>query len=221
MKKHWILFFFLTGGKLCYGQKVVFDQQHFTIVNENGFARLSSELAMQGIVNQMNKSLDDIKTNTGALILTQELVYRALSAVDQSLKTTLAVKEISALIVEIFSDSKQMLRFAAAHPQLLVFAEDIAVRLKERSLRLAKDVSIVALQSRGDLLLDFQKRDALIKKISLELKLIRALVFSMHKSMYWAAQRSLLAQVNPFKDFVNLDKRLAGQIILNAKTLKK
>jgi hypothetical protein len=221
MKKYWIFLFLLTGGKLCYGQKVVFDRDHLRIVNENGFVRISSELAMQRIVDQMNKSLHEIKINNRALLLTQDLIYRALTEVDQGLKTALAVKELSALIGEIFSDSEEMMRFATAHPQLLLFAEQFSIRLKERSIRLVHEVSAVALNSREDLLLDFQKRDALIKKISLELKLIRALVFSMHKSMYWAAQRSFIAQVNPFKDFINIDKRLARQIILNAKTLNK
>jgi len=66
-----------------------------------------------------------------------------------------------------------------------------------------------------------EKRDALLRKIALELRLIRSLVFSMRKSMFWAAQRSLISQVNPFKDFLNIDKRMVDQIISRYKTLKK
>ncbi|WP_231426459.1 hypothetical protein [Pedobacter sp. Leaf250] len=216
-----LLIFCIHYGKTSYAQSVVFDKDHFAIVNENGFARISSEMMMQSTIDQMNRNLENIKLNTSALVLTQQIILRSLTQVDQGLKTALAVKEIAALSAEIFSSSQEMIGFASRHPHLLLFAEQVSRQLKDRGIKLVNDVSQLALKEGENLLLNFEKRDGLIKKISLELKLIRALVFSLHKTMFWAAQRSFIKQINPFKDFINTDQRLAGQIILNYKMLKK
>lgn len=222
MRHLWtVLVFPLLLGKSSFAQTVVFDRDHFAIVNENGFARISSEMMMQITIDEMNQSLKNIKINTSALVLTQQLIHRSLTQVDQGLKTALTVKEISSLSAEIFSASQEVIGFASRHPHLLLFAEQVSSQLKDRGLRLVKEVSQLALKEGENLLLNFERRDALVKKISLELKLIRALVFSLHKTMFWAAQRSFFMQINPFKDFVNTDRRLAGQIILNYKTLKR
>jgi len=220
--KQWILLLALAlAGFKLNAQMIVFDRDHFLIVNENGMMRISSEMAIHNYYDNINDRLSDIKINIGALVLTQDLIYRSLTQIDQGLKSAIAVKEISSLIAEIFSETDQLVSFASRHPHLLLFAEQVSIQLRQRGSGLVENVSSIVLSEKVDLLLNYEKRDALLKKISLELKVIRALVYSMRKSMYWAAQRSLFSQVNPFKNFVNIDRQLVLKIINNYKTLKK
>ncbi|MET0573992.1 MAG: hypothetical protein ABWZ79_21415 [Pedobacter agri] len=220
--KKWILLLLAAGlfGSSS-AQMIVFDRDHFLTVNENGMVRISAEMATHNYYDTIHERLSDIKINIGALVLTEELIYRSLTQVDQGMKSILAVKEISTLIAEIFSETNQMIAFASKHPHLLLFAEQVSSQLRQRGAALVENVSSVVLSEKSDLLLNFEKRDALLKKISLELRVIRALVYSMRKSMYWASQRSLFSQLNPFRNFINIDRQLVLKIINNYKTLKK
>ncbi|MCX3263671.1 hypothetical protein OQZ29_02885 [Pedobacter agri] len=220
--KKWILLLLAAGlSGSSSAQMIVFDRDHFLTVNENGMVRISAEMATHNYYDSIHERLSDIKINIGALVLTEELIYRSLTQVDQGMKSILAVKEISTLIAEIFSETDQMIAFASKHPHLLLFAEQVSSQLRQRGAALVENVSSVVLSEKSDLLLNFEKRDALLKKISLELRVIRALVYSMRKSMYWASQRSLFSQLNPFRNFINIDRQLVLKIINNYKTLKK
>jgi len=221
MKK--ILFLLLLWGCVhaSFSQQIVFDREHFSIVNQNGVARLSAELALHQHYERTLSSLSDIKINISALVITNQLIYRSLTEVDQGLKTALMVSQISDILAEIFQESHQLISFASAHPHLLIFAEEFSRQLSTRGINLVGEVSQRILAERSDLLLDAQKRDGLLRKIALELRVIRALVFSIRKSMFWASQRSLFSQVNPFQNFINTDRRIASQILISYKSLKK
>ena len=69
--------------------------------------------------------------------------------------------------------------------------------------------------------MDYEKRDALLKKVTLELKVMRALCFSMSRSIYWAKTNGVLKTANPFQNFINQDKRLVNEIITDYKFLKR
>ena len=220
MKKIIFLALALFALQQTRAQRIVFDRDHFSIVNQNGLARLSSELALQSSYNKIESNLSDIKINISALVLTEQLIFNSLTQVDQGLKSGLMVADIYNLLDEIYQESTQLVSFASAHPQLLIFAEAFCRQAKARGVNLLSEVSQRILLQKADLLMNAEKRDALLRKISLELRVIRALVFSVRKSMFWASQRSLLSQLNPFKDFLNTDKRLVEQIISRYKTLK-
>lgn len=220
MKKVIFLALVLFALQQTRAQRIVFDRDHFSIVNQNGLARLSAELALQSSYNKIESNLSDIKINISALVLTEQLIFNSLTQVDQGLKSGLMVADIYNLLDEIYQESTQLVSFASAHPQLLIFAEAFCSQAKARGVNLLSDVSQRILAQKADLLMNAEKRDALLRKISLELRVIRALVFSVRKSMFWASQRSLLSQLNPFKDFLNTDKRLVEQVISRYKTLK-
>ena len=221
MKKFFLLATFLALLNYSYAQQLIFDKEHFSIVNQNGLARLSAELALQSSYNRIKADLDDIEINIGSLILTEQLIFNSLTQVDQGLKSGLMIQDISQLLNEIYQQSSELVSYASSRPELLLFAERFSKQLKTRGVNLLTQVFDHILAEKADLLMNAEKRDALLRKIALELRLIRSLVFSMRKSMFWAAQRSLISQVNPFKDFLNIDKRMVDQIISHYKTLKK
>ena len=221
MKKFFLLATFLALLNYSYAQQLIFDKEHFSIVNQNGLDRLSAELSLQTSYNRIKADLNDIEINIGSLILTEQLIFSSLTQVDQGLKSGLMIQDISQLLNEIYQQSSELVSYASSRPELLLFAERFSKQLKTRGVNLLTQVSDHILAEKADLLMNAEKRDALLRKISLELRLIRSLVFSMRKSMFWAAQRSLISQVNPFKDFLNIDKRMVDQIISRYKTLKK
>ncbi|WP_431294505.1 hypothetical protein [Pedobacter sp. P26] len=202
-------------------QRLVFDRGHFAIVNENGTIRLAAENTYGNYQNTINNRLSDINVNLGAVVMVQSLILSSLREVDQGLKSAIAVRQIGNLVAEITLESNGMLAMARSDPHLLLFAEDVARQVKNRGIGLFSEVSSFVLKEGENVLMDFEKRDALLKKIALELRVIRALVFSMKKSMYWAKMNGLLHSLNPYQDFINQDLRTADDILFKSKLLKQ
>lgn len=201
-------------------QTVIFDRHHFNIVNENGLMRYSVETTHNNYLNNIKNKLNDINLNMNSVILVQSMIKGSLTQVNNVLKSGLAVKQVGSITAEILKESNAMIDLARSEPYLLLFAEDNARQLKSRGLKLAFEVSDFMLKEGDNVLMDFEKRDFLLRKVILELKVMRALCFSMHKSIYWAKMNGALKTANPYRYFINRDKRLIDEIIRNYKTLK-
>ncbi|KRT17738.1 hypothetical protein ASU31_00115 [Pedobacter ginsenosidimutans] len=204
-----------------FAQRAVFDRGHFNIVNENGAVRLAAENTYNSYLNNINNRLSDVNVNLSAVVSVQSIILSSLTEVDQGLKSALAVRQMGSLVAEIAMESSEMIRMAKSDPQLLLFAEAVSRQLKDRGVSLFSVVSAFVLKEGENVLMDFEKRDALLKKIALELRVIRALVFSMKKSMYWAKANGLLRSLNPYQGFINQDLRLGNDILVKSKLLKQ
>lgn len=200
---------------------IIIDAKHLAIVNENGAIRLASEMAHNNMLSGIKGSIEDINLNLSSVVLVQRMIHRALTEVDQALRSGQAVLHISRLVTDIAKHSEDMLNIARGEPWLVLFAEDVARHMKDRSIRLAGEVSDFVLKEEGNVLMDYEKRDQLLKKIILELKVIRALVFSMQRSMFYAKINGVLKTANPYRTFINMDKQKAEEIIRNYQLLKK
>lgn len=202
-------------------QRVVFDRGHFNIVNENGAVRLAAENTYHGYLSTINNRLSDINMNLSAVVTVQSIILSSLTQVDQGLKSAIAVRQIGSLVAEIAEESSEMTEMAKSDPHLLVFAEKVSRQLKDRGINLFSEVSALVLKEGENVLMDFEKRDALLKKIALELRVIRSLVFSMKKSMYWAKANGVLRSLNPYQAFINRDLALGNDILFKSKLLKQ
>ncbi|CDT00879.1 conserved hypothetical protein [Sphingobacterium sp. PM2-P1-29] len=222
--KCYLIIIAILFAKISMGQSyvtIIFDSKHLATVNENGAVRLASESLHNQMLKKVNKNIDDINLNLSSLVLVQNVVHKSLTEVNEVLRTGKSVRQISTLIGEIIKQSNSMIDIAKDEPWLLLIAEGTANQLKQRGINLVSEVSEFVLKEGENVLMDYEKRDFLLRKIMLELKVMRALIYSMEKSMYWAKINGILKTVNPFKDFINRDVRLGDEIIMNFKSLKK
>jgi hypothetical protein len=203
-----------------FSQRLVFDRRHFTAVNENGAMRLNAENTHNNYLSTIKQRLDDINLNVSSVVLVQSIIHGALIEVNQVLKTGIMARQVARLVMEIVSESNSMLEQVRSDPHLLLFAEDVARQLKNRGLNLATEVSGFVLREGENVLMDFDKRDLLLKKVILELQVMRTLVYSMGRSMYWAKQAGLLRSLNPYQGFINQDRRMVEGLLFNLKRLE-
>jgi hypothetical protein len=217
--KHFLILFFCCPS-LAAAQTVIFDKGHFGIINENGGVREAAENMHNHYLGIIHDRLDDINLNISSLVLVQSMIKNSLTQVNEALKSGLTLIQIGQICREIISESDEMIQTARSDPLSLLFAQDVAGQLKNRGIRLVTEVSGFILKEDGNVLMDYEKRDALLRKIILELKVMRALVYSMNRSMYWARQNGMWKAANPFRDFVNRDNRLTDDIIFNSHLLK-
>ncbi len=205
----------------CLAQTIVFDPGHFAIVNENGAMRLAAENTHNNYLTTIHNRLDDINLNISSVVMVHTLIRNSLVQVNQALGSGLTLVQIGKLSDEIIRESNNMITIASANPALLLFAEDVARQLKGRGINLVSEVSGFILKEGDNILMDFEKRDALLRKVVLELKVMRALAYSMGRSMYWANMTGILKTANPYRAFINQDTRLVNDILFNYQILKK
>lgn len=202
-------------------QRLVFDRNHFNIVNENGAVRAATENTHNNYLSSINNRLSDINLNVSSVIMVQTLIHNSLTEVNQALRSGIALRQIGQLSNEIIYESNLMIKTASDAPYLLLFAEDVARQMKNRGIRLVNEVSVFVLKEGENLLMDYEKRDALLRKIILELRVMRALVYSMQRSMHWAKINGVLKTVNPYKHFINQDTRLVDDILFKYNIIKQ
>ncbi|MCA5004043.1 hypothetical protein [Sphingobacterium bovistauri] len=192
---------------------VIFDANHLRVINENASVRIASENYHKSLLNHIKTQVEDINTNLSAVVLVKNIIHESLTHIDEGLKSSIQVVGITRIVEDIYNQSNEILQQAAQAPWLLLFAEQASRSFKDRSIKLAVEVSDFILKEGAKILMDYQKRDYLLSKISLELKVIRALMFSMHRSIYWAKVNGIIKSVNPYASFINMDKQKADEIL--------
>lgn len=215
-----LLLALLLGSAATYAQSyvtIIYDRKHLAIVGENAAVRSAAEATHGSYLGTIKDRLEDINLNVSSVVLVQDMIHSALTEVDQALRTGLTVRQIG---TEIIHECDLMLQTARDEPYLLLFAEDVARQMKNRGVNLATEVSEFVLKEGKNVLMDYEKRDALLRKIVLELRVMRALAYSMHRSMYYAKLRGILRSVNPYSEFIDRDRRMVDDIIYKVKILK-
>lgn len=200
---------------------IIYDAKHLAIVGENAAVRSTAEVTHNSYLNTINDRLNDINVNISSVVLVQDMIHRSLTEVNAALRTGLTIQQIGRIGAEIIRECNLMVETAKDAPHLLLFAEDVARQMKSRGVNLAAEVSDFVLKEGQNVLMDYEKRDALLRKIVLELQVMRALSYSMHRSMYRAKMIGVLRSVNPYQHFINRDRRLVDDIIYKIHILKE
>ncbi|MFD2285970.1 hypothetical protein GJU39_01385 [Pedobacter petrophilus] len=151
----------------------------------------------------------------------QSTIYRGLSEVSGVMRSLLAVKDIYEISQDIVIDVNKAINITSNDPVLLLFAEGGAREFKTRSINLAAEVSAFVLKDGKDALMDSGERAKLLNRIVTELTILRGVAYGMYRTMYWAKQRGILNSLNPYAGYINIDKRIADDILRNAKMLKQ
>lgn len=151
----------------------------------------------------------------------QEDLYKGLTEVSAIMRSLLVVKEISDISIDIFSNIQKAISLARDNPLLLLFAESGSREFRARANTLVAEVGSFVLKGGKDNLMDAAERAKLLNHIHVELSIIRGITYGMHRSMFWAQQKGILASLNPYSGFINIDKALAEDIIRNSKLLSK
>lgn len=204
-----------------FSQRVVYDEAHNAIVTENSFVRTSAALTHQSYLENIKNSLNHVNLNAASVVTAQELIYSGLSNVNRALRNGLMLKSMYSTCDQILNYSTAMVEIGRKEPYLLLFAEDMAREVALRSGRLITEVSSFVLKQGENVLMDYNARDELMKRISDELHIISGLCYGAWRAMYWTSQRGIIRELNPFGGFIHSDKRMVEDILLKAKYLKR
>jgi len=221
-KKELITLFFLVFMfhlRPLIAQQYVVDPWHVSTVAQNAAVRSSAESTHSQYLGKINTNINDLNTNVGAVVLAQTMIYEGLSNVNSVLKNSMTVKNMSVTIADMTNNINQVLALAKNDPYLLRFAGNMASEMSHRSMALVSDVSAFVLKEGSGVLADYNARDELLRKITMQLQVLDGLSYGAWKAMFWAKERGIIASLDPFAGFINQDKAYVTRIIQNAKYL--
>ena len=218
MKK--LLFFLLClVGFRANSQTVVFDKNHFTIVNANAAMRNASEIGYHQTLDIIKQNTDDIILNSSSLAMVQTMIVNSLTQVNEGFKDAIQVKMIAETVLDVSSVSAEAFQLASDNPILFLFVEEYTAQAKTRSIQLVSEVSSLILKEGDNLLMNYNVRDELLKTVQKELQVILALVLSARNSIFWAKTNGIIKSLNPYQSYVNKDLALINEIIIKQKIL--
>jgi len=218
----WLLFGMAVLFPLSvFSQRLVYDAGHHAIITENAFVRTSAAITHQNYLEKIENSLNHINLNAASVVTAQELIHSGLSNVNGALRNGLMLQSMFGTCDQILTYSKAMVEMGRKEPYLLLFAEDMTREVALRSGRLITEVSGFVLKQGENVLMDYNARDELMKRISDELHIISGLCYGAWRAMYWTRERGIIRALNPFAGFIDSDKRMVEDILLKAKYLKR
>lgn len=220
MNKHILMAILCFILDKAYPQGMVFDRQRFNVVTANGVVRTTAEMTHNQYLGNIKSKVDDININASSVVLAQEMIYNGLSQVNSALKNGIAVKNMAVISADILHYLDQALILARNDPALLLVTRNIQSECRSRAIALVNDVSGFVLKSGSNMLADYNARDELLQKVVTQLQIIDGLAYGAWRAMYWAKEKGIIATLNPFQNFINQDRQLINQVILNAKYLK-
>ena len=210
----------MLSASVAAAQSIVVDPQHLLSVTQNAAMRSSAESTHANYLGKINDNLNDLNTNVASVVIAQHMIYNALANVNSALKNGLAVRNIATIIGDMQYYIGESVKMARDEPYLLVFTEGIAAHMRTRAVALANDVSGFILKEGDNMLADFNARDQLLRRVTQQLQILSSLAYGGWKAMYWARQRGLVRNLNPFAGFIDQDRAAVERILLNAKYLK-
>lgn len=204
-----------------YGQTVVFDREHFSIVNANAAVRNASEIGYHQTLDIIRQNTDDIILNSSSLALVQTMIVNSLTQINEGFKDAIQVRMIAKTVLDISSVSAEAFQLAGDNPILFLFVEEYTAQAKKRSLNLATEVSSLILKEGDNLLMNYNVRDELLDSVQKELQVILALVLAAKNSIYWAKTNGIIRSLNPYQAYINRDLGLINEIIIKQKILTR
>ncbi len=204
-----------------YGQTVIFDREHFSIVNANAAVRNVSEIGYHQSLDIIRQNTDDIILNSSSLALVQTMIVNSLTQINEGFKDAIQVRMIAKTVLDISTISAEAFQLAGDNPILFLFVEEYTAQAKNRSLNLATEVSSLILKEGDNLLINYNVRDELLDSVQKELQVILALVLAAKNSIYWAKTNGIIRSLNPYQAYINLDLGLINEIIIKQKILTR
>ena len=204
-----------------YSQTIVFDKDHFAIVNANAAVRNVSEIGYHQTLDIIKQNTDDIILNSSSLALVQSMIVNSLTQINEAFKDAIQVRMIAETVLDISSISAEAFQLAADNPILFLFIEEYTGQAKTRSIKLATEVSSLILKEGDNLLMNYNVRDELLDSVQKELQVILALVLAAKNSIYWAKTNGIIMSLNPYQAYINRDLGLINEIIIKQKILAR
>ena len=209
------IFFFLilllaSGLK---AQQIAINDRLLVQLTTNHGVRMASEQAFLDSYEKQKEMYDDIKNKTAQVIAIQEYIYQQLKNVNSALSQSKKLVYFYQYMGKIATNSNKMLDLSAQHPEYAVLVSKYYVEIGKQAVKLKQEVMQDILNEDKDFLIDAMDREMLIEKVFTRVRNINGNILYIILRLENAKKIPYLYQVPVLRNYVNIDKAIAGEII--------
>ena len=205
-----IILLFATGLK---SQQIAFNDRLLLQLTTNHGVRMASEQAFLDSYEKQKEMYDDIKNKTAQVIAIQEYIYQQLKNVNSALSQSKKLVYFYQYMGKIATNSNKMLDLSAQHPEYAVLVSKYYVEIGKQAVKLKQEVMQDILNEDKDFLIDAMDREMLIEKVFNRVRNINGNILYIILRLENAKKIPYLYQVPVLRNYVNIDKAIAGEII--------
>ncbi len=209
------LFCFLTRTGFSQSVQVVYDTKHTAAVLLNNTYRLAAEQTLISQTDTINDNTNEINSNMAKLAAAKLIVYQSLTEVNEVLKDGLEIKYIAEIISDIAELSSSISNSVIDDPEYVLLVTEAVSDLKLLGIELYGEITSFITKEGKDAMMDYEKRDELLRTITQRLQIIRGILYGLDRQIYYAGVFGFWNTVNPFSSYVNQDKIIIGDIMAN------
>lgn len=205
-----IILLLTTGLK---AQQIALNDRLLVQLTTNHGVRMASEQGFLESYEKQKAMYDDIKNKTAQVIAIQEYIYQQLKNVNSALSQSKKLVYLYQYMGKIATNSNKMLDLSAQHPEYAVLVSKYYVEIGKQAVKLKQEVMQDILNEDKDFLIDAMDREMLIEKVFTRVRNINGNILYIILRLENAKKIPYLYQVPVLRNYVNIDKAIAGEII--------
>ena len=205
-----IILLLTTGLK---AQQIALNDRLLVQLTINHGVRMASEQGFLESYEKQKAMYDDIKNKTAQVIAIQEYIYQQLKNVNSALSQSKKLVYLYQYMGKIATNSNKMLDLSAQHPEYAILVSKYYIEIGKQAVKLKQEVMQDILNEDKDFLIDAMDREMLIEKVFNRVRNINGNILYIILRLENAKKIPYLYQVPVLRNYVNIDKAIAGEII--------
>lgn len=201
--------------------QLYYDTKHLTAFTENQAFRIANEMMLKNQTQKIKENLENVNTNIAKFVLVKDMVYRYLTEVNEALKDGRQMKYIIKLVDDIAAESRGAVHDIADAPQFAVFTLNSVETIRLQSVLIFSEIASLVNKGGVEAMMTNSTRDEILTEIVIRLKIMRGALYRIRSSIKWAKFHGFWKTVNPFKTWVNQDRRVINRILRDYKYLTR
>lgn len=215
--KHFVYILILFISSKCYSQgyiTVVVDSKLAQAILANHVVTMTALTPISNDYDEIKDYRNNIAFKTGILKEIKDKMYKSLFVVSEVVRSGKNVETTAKIISDIGKYQSQMVEYAKSNPALLLVAYKTESALITRSVELLTYIYQNALVGGDDNLISSKQRMQLIRYVIKELRVMRAIAFSVNRKMKIASKTGVLEQLTPYgMKYPNRDLDIINDIL--------
>ena len=208
---------FIGGLTFIEGQTIVINDQLLAQLTKNQAVRLASNESFLNSYEKQKKLYNDINQKIAQVLAIQEFIYDKLTNINSAIKQGKQLYYLSKTFVQIGQNANDVLTLTAQHPEYAILMNRFYIAAVQELLKMQTELTQDILHEENDFLMDPYDRQVLIQNLSSKAQMINGYLICIKIRLKNAKKTPYIYQIPTINTYVNLDRAIVKNIMINYK----
>lgn len=198
-----------------HGQTVVYNDKLLIQLSKNQAVRLASNESYLNSYEKQKKTYDEINQKIAQVVAIQEFIYDKLTNINSAIKQGKQLYYLSKTFVQIGTNASDVLSLTAQHPEYAILLNRFYIGATQELLKMQSELTNDILHEENDFLMDPYDRQVLIQNLSTKAQMINGYLICIKIRLKNARKTPYIYQIPTINTYVNLDRAIVKNILMN------